>query len=174
MGKDSGRILECTDLQWSSRSEHARKDTYASTRVHSRASESPHSETMARRNATRSQDRWTKYTALPDTQRTIAASRARPRVVIRMRATARGGLYKPSAELTSHTTALRSPSTRLQESSTASTEEMAAQQIVDREMTVTRLEKEVSDVKLYIYTSVNHSTMCRAREIYRISIVSAV
>ena len=51
---------------------------------------------------------------------------------------------------------------------------MAAQQIVDREMTVTRLEKEVSDVKLYIYTSVNHSTMCRAREIYRISIVSAV
>ena len=41
MGKESGRILECTDLQWSSRSEHARKYTYASTRVHSNASESP-------------------------------------------------------------------------------------------------------------------------------------
>ena len=33
--KESGRILECTDIQWSSRSEHARTYTHASTRVHS-------------------------------------------------------------------------------------------------------------------------------------------
>ena len=165
MGKESGRILECTDLQWSSRSEHARKVTYASTRVHSNASESPHSETMARRNASRSQDRWTKYTAQPDTQRTIAASRARPRVVIRMRATARGGLYKPSAEITRHTTALRSASTRLQVASTASTEEMAAQQIVDREMNVTRLEKEVSNGN-YIFTRPLTIVQCAVQEKY--------
>ena len=47
----------CTDIQWSSRSEHARTYTHASTRVHSIASDSPHSDTMARRNARRSQDR---------------------------------------------------------------------------------------------------------------------
>ena len=63
MDKESGRVLECIDLQWSSRPEHAWTDTYASTGVHSNAPESPHSEPLARDNASRSYDR-TKYNAV--------------------------------------------------------------------------------------------------------------
>ena len=68
MGQESGRILGRTDIQWSSRSEHARAYSHASTRVHSITSDS-------RQTITRPMNRVQRDSIHP-----AAASRARPRV----------------------------------------------------------------------------------------------
>ena len=68
MGQESGRILGRTDIQWSSRSEHARAYINASTRGHSIAQ-------YSRQTITRPMNRVQR-----DSRQPASASRARPRV----------------------------------------------------------------------------------------------